>query len=164
MKHLFIIIACVLLISCEKTKDYYIKVENNSNRVICFHTDLDYPDDSILFRRCRSDYLPVSILPYSSHSYITGVNGKVHSWYVDFEQAELYHSGYVSLYISEMDSPLLESIEQKNTTEGFVDFPVIARYDLNRENIEALDWIVTYPPSEEMKGIHMWLKPETTTE
>jgi hypothetical protein len=155
MKYLLIILACICLISCEKTKDYYIKVDNNSDKIICFHANLEYPDDSMLVRHCRIDQLPVSIQPHSSRRYISGINGRVQSWYNAFRQSDVY-GGYVSVYISEMDIELIESYEQKQDNDSFVDLPIIARYDLKREDIEALDWVVTYPPSPEMKNIHMW--------
>lgn len=35
---------------------------------------------------------------------------------------------------------------------------LIARYDLSQEDLKKVNWILTYPPNDAMKGIKMWRK------
>lgn len=165
MKQYFILsIICISLLSCEKSKDHYIRVKNNSDFTICCQIDSDYPADSLLFLHRMGYQLPLSIPPSSSYSYVTGSGCRLDSWYVEFYDAEINHSGYLSFYLAKMDSEIVEAIENGLTIDGYIDFQIVARYDLRREDIERLDWMITYPPSEEMNGIHMWLAPETITD
>ena len=34
--------------------------------------------------------------------------------------------------------------------------PVVQRYHLTIKDLERLNWTVTYPPTEDMKGVSMW--------
>ena len=35
---------------------------------------------------------------------------------------------------------------------------LIVRYDLSQEDLKKVNWILTYPPNDAMKGIKMWRK------
>ncbi len=38
------------------------------------------------------------------------------------------------------------------------EYDVLARYDLTDEDLESLNFTLVYPPSEEMAGVHMWIR------
>jgi len=37
-----------------------------------------------------------------------------------------------------------------------LDKSLLVRYDLSLQDLRCLDWQITFPPTEEMKDIHMW--------
>lgn len=162
MKHLFVVISLVLLSSCEKSKDYYIKVINESDSIISVHYNFVYPTDSLTIIDWPSWNRPYIIKPHSSERLKSYWTGKTSSWYLAFGKADMDYGGYVSFYIGHIDQ---EFYETSFNERGFplIDFeiPIIARYDLRQEEIEALDWVVSYPPSPEMKDIHMCPEYET---
>ena len=45
-----------------------------------------------------------------------------------------------------------------------MDKSIMARYDLSLQDLQHLDWQISFPPTEAMKNIHMWPSFETIIE
>lgn len=149
------IVFCILLlftiISCEKPRDYYITFENNSNKTVIVDIGFGYPKDSI--NVIESMYIEslIQIRPNSSKNIFGGFE-KPSSWYIDFYHSQTRCSGYVSFYI--MDA----SVKRRHDLETIQkEYMLLARYDITQEDIERLDWTISYPPTPEMHGVHMWI-------
>ena len=157
MKRLFIVISIALMSSCVKTKDYYIEVINESDSIIEVGYNMVYPTDSLTVIDWPSWNRPYIIKPHSSERLICTWTGKTSTWYLAFGKADMDYGGYVSIYIGHVDQEFYEtSFDERGFPLIDFEIPIIARYDLRQEEIEALNWEISYPPSPEMKDIHMW--------
>lgn len=156
MKRVYFILLLLFMYSCEKSKDHFISVVNNNDKLICIFFDSRYPSDSLSAIKCLSHNKPDIVFPYSSDHFTYWGTGKPNSWYLFYEEANDY-DGYISVYIGEIDMDFYESsFDERGFPEITFEVPVIARYDIRKKDIEVLNWVISFPPSEAMKDIHMW--------
>lgn len=152
MRILFFAALLLTALSCvNKTKDYFINLENNSDRTIIVLAGFDYPNDSTYVLDCLWSQQHSPIKPNSSQILYAGYE-KPSSWYINFYISQTECSGYISFYIMDIKVKALYDLE---TIEK--DYMILARYDVTQDDIERLDWTLSYPPTPEMQGIHMWL-------
>jgi hypothetical protein len=129
---------------------------NTCNNTVGVWVACNYPDSvSVLSYLKDATYGQDYVAPYSHLQLSYGV-GKKLSWHYYFDVSETECEGFVSFYIYDPQTIALNSIEIIEDN-----YLILARYDIRREDIENLDWKISYPPTEEMQGIHMWLAPET---
>ena len=136
--------------SCVKSKDYYINFENNSDKTVIVSEAFDYPSDSIGVLELFYSQPDISIKPKTSQLLFGGFE-KPSSWYIHFYHSQTEYAGYVSIYVMDAGVKLrydLETIQK--------DYMILARYDITQDDIERLDWKISYPPTEEMSTMHMY--------
>ena len=100
-KNLPFLIILIMTLSCAKSKDYNITINNNSNKTILVERGLAYPRDSLgVLKVLYSDIIdpPQPIKPHSSQKR-SGPGYILSSWYIDFFDAKTEFYGYVSIYI-----------------------------------------------------------------
>jgi hypothetical protein len=141
-----------IVISCDPMyykddRHSYITLENNSENDIYVYGTINYPDTTI------------------SKSYLTSVEfGRVNSgisnyvipsslgdwWEKIFKIRDLQ---YISIFI--FDAAFLEPhMYDKNFTVN--ETMALQRYDLSLQNLNDLNWKISYPPDERMKGMKMY--------
>ena len=64
-----------------------------------------------------------------------------------------FRSAIEILYIYIFDASVVENTPWEVVAR---DYLVLKRYDLTLEDLQLLDWKVTYPPTEAMKDINQW--------
>ena len=134
------------LFACEKTEDYYINMENHSDKVLKIGFSDSYPKDSLYFR--WEEYRLVE--PYSERRFTWG-SGKLTTWYAYFNTSTKEHDGFLSVTI-------IDAENNNAIMWGLQDYAkVLARYDFTREDMERLGWRISYPPDDSMPGVHMYL-------
>jgi len=57
----------------------------------------------------------------------------------------------LSIYIFSADA--LKAYDWSKVKEGY---KILKRYDLSLNDLKKLNWVITYPPSEEMKDVRMY--------
>lgn len=147
-------VALFILVSCVRSEDiFYITFINKSDKTICIAYDCSYPRDSVkVIREMIDSRNPCDVIaPNMNKELWTGV-GKKQSWYAYFRYSRESYNGYVSFYIMDIDVKNNGSIDDTQN-----DYNLLARYDITQEEIENLNWILTYPPTPEMSFVHMWL-------
>lgn len=135
--------------TCNKEDENHhktIEVVNNSEKAIYAYFDVAYPDT-----------LALSGVPSSSEPSIYKVEPHKRNktalwqntfWEVIFRDGRRILSDTLMVFI--MDAELLES----NTTH--VNNTIIQRYDLSLQDLQRINWTLTYPPSPNMSAIKMY--------
>ncbi len=138
MKNLLLILLVPLVLSrCEPVpKKYAIWIKNNSFADIQFHISEVYPDTTLPANK------PVLIVVESGIEY---PRDKSRPWK---EFIENLPSDTLSVFIFDSDT-----IKSVNWDDIQKEYSVLKRYDLSIENLEMLDWTITYPPTKEMEGV-----------
>lgn len=128
----------LILVSCiERTADYYLTLHNNSRICVTYAFGRNYPNDS-----SRTIYSTIK-----PNEYVVETNGieKKASWRAFFEGK--YGHRYLSIFF--INSEIKDKFSHNYNKTSVI------RYDLTLEDLEYLDWSVTYPPTQEMKDVHM---------
>ena len=136
------------LITCQScftnySEDYYITLQNNSGKYVLPAYGLDYPVDSV-------DISTRRVIGPGEASTSTYGSGKLASWTWLFPEIQ-----YISLFV--FDGGLFDY--EARGIRNYKDHPelvLLARYDLTLEDLERLHWECTYPPTEDMKNVHMF--------
>ena len=153
MKPLIPLLFILILASCEYGPDYYLTFQNNSGMTIYVDWDTSYPADSLLILKwMRKGYDAGNgdvILPHSKSVLRNGTE-KRQSW---LGQAIMSDYGYLSFTIMNIDTAKEGDYERIQR-----EYDVLARYDLTGDNLQNLNYTLTYPPSDEMAGVHMWIR------
>jgi len=63
-----------------------------------------------------------------------------------------YFSDLVCVYI--LDAAVVEKENTSKVIDGY--YSALKRYDLTLEDLQRLDWKITYPPTEAMKDVKQW--------
>jgi hypothetical protein len=147
MKYSLSLLLCVLLLSCESGGHHEISFVNNSNRDIYVDWDSLYPDTT------RAQwYLMVS----NAKSYkILSNNTSMSALSVDKDSWEntFQHISSDTVMIFVYDAHALEA--NQGHSGQLYDF-VIQRYDLSLQDLQRLNWTLTYPPSSNISGMKMY--------
>jgi hypothetical protein len=62
-------------------------------------------------------------------------------------------NGQVIVRVFILDSDILDHFTWNTIVN---DYMILERYDLNLENLQHLNWTITYPPDERMKNVKMY--------
>ena len=137
-------------LSCERLSypKSSIGIVNNSNHTIEFYFALGgkggiiYPDTIL-----NSDLIP----PFPSAR-----AGETRYRDFGFSEEKIFDeipSDTLSIYIFHPDTLL-----KYNWKTVIKDYNILKRYDLSFEDLEQLNWQVSYPPNDKMKGVKMYPK------
>ena len=146
-----VFMVCILTSCVEKSTDYFITFKNFSENEIVISDGVKYPLDSldgIIYHSAHGD----PVLPNSSSKIEFVRNAVLHSWYRQFSEAEIQYAGYLSLFVIDP----LKLNDETGSAMYYDKHVILARYDIRRKEMEALNWTVCYPPDERMRKIHMW--------
>ena len=148
--YFFIVVILFLMVSCRTEPLLHpLYIVNNSNDTlkIYFNDDKDhrsvYPDTLITNFENRiifEDYPPLS-----GKLEITAVG----SWKKSFKIHTIQDT--MSIFVFHSDT-----LARYSWREIRRDYKVLARYDLSLEDLERLDFELSYPPDSRMQGIKMY--------
>jgi len=138
MKYLFMLLMGIVLLSAtcsDNNKEnchYRVAIENNSDRDIYFSPSGRYPDTLTL------DPNPVSAGDY----YKVGRNTTGKHLYRDCIEYDFKAnpSGIIMYFI--YDAQTLETVPWDTVVKNYM---VLKRYDLSLENLQQMNWTITYP-------------------
>lgn len=122
-----------------------IEVINNSEKAIYTYFGGAYPD-TLFDIRVPSPRSIYKVDPYERNT--TALWNRDY-WESDFKVGWIIPSDTLMIYI--YDAALLDS-----KTFTHIKSTVIQRYDLSLQDLQWLNWKISYPPSEAMKNIKMY--------
>lgn len=128
-------------ITCQR----YVFIKNDSNIPIAYYFDGNLSDKHINYILESNRQLLFRMEPHSVDSLHT--HKATSGWDYIENAVLLVFDG--NMY----DDYLGESYELKN-------IPMLATYNLTLEDMQKLNWTITYPPTEEMKGMNIYLPDE----
>jgi len=126
MNLLYIFSIILLSFGCEKPVDkvYSIRIENKSNDTIQFYASYVYPDTSIVSKKPRLD------MAYpNDYSHIDSKK----KW------EDVLPNNIISIFILSKDT-----VDTYNWENIRSDYNILRRYDLSIEQLESMNWTVTY--------------------
>ncbi|WCM40833.1 hypothetical protein MG290_07550 [Flavobacterium sp. CBA20B-1] len=142
--NVLIFINVLLFISCENpTQTYKFRIINNSEKTIYFEKNESiisnvYPDTLIPEQKVQLKVSPHTI------SYQGGL--------ISIEEVfKKYNIDTLSIYF--FDAYVVDNYSWETIRE---EYKVLKRYDLSIEDIQLLDYEITYPPTEVMKDMRMY--------
>lgn len=139
-------ISCLCLFGCiERTPDFYLSVDNSTESSVILALGYKYPEDSVCVHIEREvNAKEVCVL--------TNGVGKYESWITMYDA---YGHTFISVYLfdGKIINPAFTNIPDYR---DYNELKLLARYDLLLEDLEMLGWKVSYPPSLEMKDVHMF--------
>lgn len=149
MKTILIVVIAMILMgaSCGNLADhvYGIDVINNTDYAIQAAPGLgsdwlnSYPDTAISKLKPAFFYVAPHVRNY------IGNGGKWENVFPELPKDTL------SIYIFNADT--LNVYDWSKIKEGY---KILKRYDLSLNDLKKLNWTIYYPPTEEMKNIHMY--------
>lgn len=147
MKTFIYLIACLLVSQCGETF-HMIRIRNNSENKVSFfsafpHSYLHAYPDTTLHKENDVFVSFGDIMPFAGTS-----TGGSRSWESKFEEIP---SDTLSFYFFHSDT-----LAKYPWEEIRKDYKVLKRYDLSIEDIQMLDYEITYPPTMAMKDIKMY--------
>lgn len=125
-----------------------IEVINNSEKAIYTNLGMSYPDT--LFEvgvPSSSEPSIYKVVPHERNR--SALNMARVYWETIFKDGSQIPSDTLMVYI--YDAELMDS-----KTFDHIYNTVIQRYDLSLQDLQWLNWKISYPPSEEMKNIKMY--------
>jgi len=130
--------------SCDGPKGHYeLNVVNNSTNDIYMYYGANYPDTTI------KEYNPA----VSSSSYLIknkSSNSINNGDPIEFRFKE-HRSDTIIFFL--FDATIAKTIPWDSVMKNYL---VLQRFDLSLEDLVRLNWTITYPPTDEMKNIHMF--------
>jgi hypothetical protein len=144
-----LIILALLATHCEDEhchKHFYLM--NNSDKVLWVTRSLISPNDTLFYRSDIPSLQSISANP--GQVYKLGENKNSGLWVRGcFE--EYSHSAEVHVFIFDMD--IINTIDRDTIIKNYM---LLQRYDLTIEDLQRLNWQITYPPSEAMRDVKMY--------
>lgn len=141
MNNLIITLLMFCNFSCEPLVDhvYRIWLKDNSEKGFVFLVNYNYPDTLIS----------------NEYDKLIGVPANKRVPYDSKEKWEEVFKGLPAdtLTIFIFDGDTVASYEWEYIRN---EYKILRRYDLSLQDLERLEWTVTYPPSENMSNIKMW--------
>lgn len=145
---LMVISFIIMVNACKKEDENHhrtIEIINNSEKAIYTHGGYSYPDTLFDIGRLSSPRSIHKVEPHESNR-------------TAFRDRSFWESGFKAgwilsdtLMIYIYDAELLDS-----KTFTHIKNTVIQRYDLSLQDLQFLNWRISYPPSEAMKKIKMY--------
>jgi len=140
-------IMLLFCVSCEDTlyeKFYSITIINNSSHSVCFYmaglkSQRQFPDTLIFYQ--KEETVPIK----SNSSFYIDSRTK---WSEIFQQLPV---DTLSIYLFHIDT--LESNTWADVQAGY---KILKRYDLSLEDLEYLEYKLSYPPDAKMSGVKMY--------
>ncbi len=158
MKRLFILAMPIIGLLCTAIRcadkegencHLKVKISNNSQKKLRVNYDI-----------CNIKYpCGIGSLSYTAKGemYLVGSNEQNNDWAISQLGCieNLFNregsSGILNIYI--FDAEVIENTPWETVVR---DYLVLKRYDLSLSDLQRLDWLVTYPPTEAMKDIQQW--------
>jgi hypothetical protein len=134
----------LLLGSCHDENDIYkLRINNLSDKPVYVEWTTCYPDTSL-----------ATVTNPTYNPYITKVEAKT-------LQPSIYRNASKGLFdgkIEKLSVFIFDAAVVENTPWDTVKakYMILQRYDLNLEELEKFNWIITYPPTEDMKDVRMF--------
>lgn len=143
------IVILLTSVDCKRiTGQRYIFIKNNSDRRIDYYFEDNTPNTSI---NCDPDnehlYL-VLIDPHSVDSLHTYRATSGWDAFLENVLLVIFDSDIHDKYMFEPCDVILQNV------------PILATYNLTLEDMQKLNWTITYPPTEEMIGMDIYLPNE----
>lgn len=156
----FLLAQCLLIIAgCS----YKIK---GKHTVICF----DNTSDKYLYvfsqtkKNTDTDTLCEHYSAFGQKMYHVPQNTKnetaLHLREWDTYEDRMPSCDYLAVFVWDRDSVTVTQYKDGVTYKG----PILVRYDLTLDDMFFLEWTVSFPPNERMRGIHMWPSYEELVE
>lgn len=147
---LLMVISFLFMVNaCKKEDENHhktIEVINNSEKAIYTYFGGAYPDTLFDIRVPSSPRSIYKVEPYERNT--TALWNRDY-WESDFKVGWIIPSDTLMIYI--YDAELYDS-----KTFTHVKNTIIQRYDLSLQDLQWLNWKISYPPSEAMKNIKMY--------
>jgi hypothetical protein len=110
--------------------DFKLKITNNSDRIIYFYNSDIYPDTTISF-----EYNPINSIGYRVNPGVTESNRIRGTWEDKFQYID-------TLMIFIFDEETLQIVPWDTIQEKYM---ILKRYDLSLEDLQGMNWTITYP-------------------
>lgn len=143
--------ATIMLMTCCGCRDwgeYSLCVQNNSSSDVCF----SYPtlgiilDDGFRFYPDTTIYYEEYVLILKQEIRYPGVEtNSLENWFSYFP------NDTISVFFFDVET--IETIPWETICNEYL---ILQRYDLSIEDLRKLNGHITYPPTEEMRGMHMF--------
>ncbi len=158
MRYLFFILLLFVFTHCEKfamDRKYNLKLKNNSDHSIAYLAGQNfiyktyvpigpniYPDTGLTI-----DAIPFDLIiePGEVGEIIPSSSVKISDYFKDLPADTL------SIYIFHLDTLKNNTIEDIQSG-----YKILKRYDLSLEDLEHLDYKLSYPPDAKMSGVKMY--------
>ncbi len=176
MKHYSFLIVQMLLLFCiscvpenDENHHYYIIFNNDTGKDLYVNRSISYPDTLEEFEYLFEDY-PIENFSNANREYAK-VSANSHNtsalqlpWNRTYERAFYGHDGIPKDFKNDTMMVFVWDVEikDKRTFHDRVKDSLLlqeafrARYDLSFQDLQRLNWTLSYPPSENMKTIKMW--------
>ncbi|MFN8205896.1 MAG: hypothetical protein U0T82_00610 [Bacteroidales bacterium] len=134
MKTIYLITLCLLIISMTCKEDDYLKLRiyNNSNAPIYATWSLDFPDTTLTYVQ------DPTLDPQFGRVEAKNLQGK----HYDSPTKEIFDGSRDTLLVFIFDAPLLDSTPWDTVKANYL---VLKRYDLSLDDLNSINWIITYP-------------------
>jgi hypothetical protein len=133
MKPIFLILSCLLIVnsSCHKDEGLKLRVNNTSEKAIYVSWTRAYPDTSL-----KNMVNPT----YNSQINKVGAHRLQPDYYGDPSKAFFKYIDTLSVFV--FDAQVLENTPWDTVK---VKYLVLKRFDLSFDDLNKLNWIITYP-------------------
>lgn len=141
---ILLISALILLCGCpDKTGQEFIYIENKTDKTITFDFSINTQDTTFYCSNTGKTIL----FNVESHSTLKLNDGDAYS---------SWDSYLKSFTVFILDGVTYEKYWQQpcDTIRKYV--PVLQRYQLKLEDLQRLNWTITYPPTEAMRNVKMY--------
>ena len=135
MKSYYLLPLLLLLTGCpdkDEKPEYHLNIHNNSSIDILYGYDKLYPDTSLW------DTNPFTELNIDDFTIIAGDTAREGFFAEEFEQLE--PNGKIRLFLFEKEQ--ISSLPWDTVRKNYL---VLDRYFLNLDDLENIDWTITYP-------------------
>ena len=145
LKFTVLLIVLLMLVACIPWfYDQSITFHNNSACEV-------YIDLGLISRDMGGTLYPDTSISKTKVGVPVPQRGSCHYSYSSDKKDEFKKNGTLSLFIFDADTFNLCSWEEIQK-----DYKILQRYDISYENIKALKYHITYPPTEAMKDVKMY--------
>lgn len=149
MKHyqfIFVLLTLCVIISCRHIEDenhhYTITFYNKSDKEVYISESAEYPDTINVVN------YHVLGMPEIYKIFPQGINKTACEIRETYETFFKYRNDTLMIYV--FDAEVLERNQRYNYDA------VLQRLDVSLKDLQRLNWIITYPPTEAMKDIKMY--------
>jgi hypothetical protein len=134
MKPIYLILSCLLIVnsSCHKDEELRLRVNNVSDKAIYVSWTIDYPDTSLI-HTVNPTYNP-QIKKVEAHG--------VQKDYYGAPSKGLFNDKVDTLSVFVFDAQVLETTPWDTVKANYL---VLKRFDLSLDDLNKLNWIITYP-------------------
>ena len=141
------VIVSFMMTSCifphdDENRHSVIEMNNYSDKAIYVNIDAEYPDTS---GRFIGDFDP--FFKISSHNKNSDILYMRYGWESFLRDKRQLPSDTLMIFMMDADIVELHTNFKK---------AIIQRYDISLQDLQRLNWMLTYPPSESMKNVKMW--------